>query len=388
MKRFVIIGGCGHVGMPLGLVLADAGNLVTLLDINEKAVSTVNNGVLPFLEEGAEELLKRVINKNLYATTDVNVIKNQDVVIFIVGTPIDEYHNPKVNMVLNTIKQYLPYMNSNQLIVLRSTVFPGTTEIVHKILETHFNKSPKLAFCPERILQGKGLEEIKNLPQIISATSDEALTEASKIFLEIAPKTIELKPKEAELAKLMTNSWRYIEFAIANQFYIMAEDLNLDFYKILNAMKNDYPRAKSFCTAGLAAGPCLFKDTMQLSSFYKNSFFLGQSAMLINEGLPSFLVRQLEIKIGNLQDKKIAILGMTFKANNDDIRESLSFKIKKELEYKLAKVIMCDPYLENMTPLDNALKEADAFILGTPHNEFKNIKIDKPFVDCWNVWRN
>ena len=387
MKKICIVGGCGHVGLPLGLVLADSGFDVTLLDINANAVGLINKGIIPFQEEGAEELLKKEINKNLFVTDDADVVRIQDVVIFITGTPVDEHHNPKIHEVLNVVEKYLPLMNKEQLIVLRSTIYPGTTEIIEQKLQKHFNTRPKLAFCPERILQGKGIEEIKNLPQIVSAVSDEAAKEASEIFSKVAPKIIRLEPIEAELSKLMLNTWRYLEFAIANQFYMMVEDKGLDFYKIFEAMKEDYPRAKNYCKPGLAAGPCLFKDTMQLSAFYRNQFFLGQSAMLVNEGLPNFLVSQLEKKLGSLKNKKVALLGMTFKANNDDIRESLSFKIKKELEFKLADVLPSDPYLKDTYKLEDALSKCDAVILGVPHNEYLNLKIDKPYVDCWNVWK-
>lgn len=387
MKKICIVGGCGHVGLPLGLVLADRGFDVTLLDINANAVGLINKGIIPFQEEGAEELLKKEINKNLFVTDDADVVRIQDVVIFITGTPVDEHHNPKIHEVLNVVEKYLPLMNKEQLIILRSTIYPGTTEIIEQKLQKYFNTRPKLAFCPERILQGKGIEEIKNLPQIVSAVSDEAAKEASEIFSEVAPKIIRLEPIEAELSKLMLNTWRYLEFAIANQFYMMVEDKGLDFYKIFEAMKEDYPRAKNYCKPGLAAGPCLFKDTMQLSAFYRNQFFLGQSAMLVNEGLPNFLVSQLEKKLGSLKNKKVALLGMTFKANNDDIRESLSFKIKKELEFKLADVLPSDPYLKDTYKLEDALSKCDAVILGVPHNEYLNLKIDKPYVDCWNVWK-
>lgn len=386
MKKICIIGGCGHVGFPFGLALASKNFKVTLIDVNKDAVDKINSKNLPFKEEGAEKLLQKHIGKNLLATTDANKVKEQNIVIFVTGTPVDEHHNPKINDVLKIIRLYLPLMNKKQLIILRSTIFPGTTEIVDTILKKKFG-STKLAFCPERIVQGQGIEEIFILPQIISATSDAAMKEADDIFSQLTKKTIILEPREAELAKLMTNTWRYLEFAIANQFYMMIEDEGFDFYKIFNAIKNDYPRAQHFAKAGLAAGPCLFKDTMQLSAFYRNQFFLGQSAMLVNEGLPHFLVKQLERKMKTLKNKKIALLGLTFKPNNDDVRESLSYKIKKELEFKMAKVLMVDPYVEGTFSISEAVKKADGFILGTPHDEFKSLKIDKPFVDCWNVWK-
>lgn len=387
MKKVCIIGGCGHVGLPLGLVLAERGFSVTLLDINQKAVDMINKGVIPFKEDGAEELLHKLINRNIFATSCKDVIPSQDIIIFITGTPVDEHHNPKIHDVLNVIDKYLPLISKEQLIVLRSTIYPGTTEIIEQKLYKYFGVKPKLAFCPERILQGKGIEEIKNLPQIVSAVNDEAKKEAADLFSKVAAKIIFLEPVEAELSKLMLNTWRYLEFAIANQFYMMVEDKGLDFYKIFDAMKDDYPRAKNFCKAGLAAGPCLFKDTMQLSAFYRNQFFLGQAAMLVNEGLPNFLVSQLERKAGSLKNKKVALLGMTFKADNDDIRESLSFKIKKELEFKLADVLTTDPYLKDTSRLEDVLADCDAVILGVPHKEYLDLKIEKPYVDCWNVWK-
>lgn len=383
-KSIVIIGGCGHVGIPLGVALASRDFNVTLLDINQKAVDAINNCVLPFEEAGAEELLRKHVGKNLFATTTYDISK-ANVVVFVTGTPVDEHLNPKVNDVVKVVSHYLPKMNEKQLVILRSTIFPGSTRIIDALLKERFPKA-KLAFCPERILQGKGIEEIYNLPQIVSATSQEAEDEAAEIFSMVAPKIIKVKPEEAELAKLMTNSWRYLEFAIANQFYMIAEQRGLDFHKIFAAMTDNYPRARYFAKPGLAAGPCLFKDTMQLASFHCNNFFLGHAAMLVNEGLPNFLVEQLHEKIGCLAGKKIAILGMTFKADNDDIRESLSFKIKKCLEIKMAKVMPSDPYIKDSVPLERAMKEADAIIVGTPHKEYLKLQPKQPYVDCWGIW--
>ena len=385
MKRICIIGGCGHVGIPLGLAFASKAFFVTLIDHNQDAVERVSAGHLPFKEEHAEDLLQRHIGKNLSATTDASVAIQQDVVVFVTGTPVDEHLNPRVNDVLKVVTSYLPYLNKEQLIVLRSTLFPSVSKIVDNLL-TRSLGSCKLAFCPERIVQGKGIEEIFNLPQIVSATSQQAQQEAVHVFSAIAKKIILLSTTEAELAKLMTNAWRYLEFAIANQFYMIVEKQGFDFYKILTAMKDDYPRARHFASAGLAAGPCLFKDTMQLSAFHSNEFFLGHSAMLVNEGLPNFLIGQLEERLGELQGKRIGILGLAFKPDNDDIRESLSYKLKKLLELKMANVIVSDLYVEGTLPLDRFLDEAEGIILGVPHTEYRSLVPVCPYVDCWGVW--
>jgi UDP-N-acetyl-D-mannosaminuronic acid dehydrogenase len=387
-KNIVIIGGCGHVGLPLGIALAECSFKVSLLDINHKYIDLVNSGQLPFVEQkNVDLILKKLIRLNkLKATDDASVISSANIVIFVTGTPVDEHLNPRVNDITKVIELYFPYLKSDQLIILRSTVYPDVIELVDCMLEKKLGKH-KLAFCPERVTQGNGLNEIKTLPQIVSATSTIAEQEAVALFSKITTKTIILTTLEAGLAKLITNSWRYLEFAIANQFYMMIEAQQLDFFKIYNAIKEDYPRAKNFVTPGLTAGPCLFKDTMQLSAFHKNNFFLGHSAMLVNEGLPTFLVEQLENKLGTLKNKKIAILGMSFKADNDDIRESLSYKIKKLLEAKLTIVLMTDVYNNKLFPLKKALKQADGIILGAPHKEYLKLKITKPYVDCWGVWR-
>ena len=387
MKRICIIGGCGHVGIPLGLAFASRGFDVTLVDVNPKAVENISRAHLPFKEDGAEELLAAHAGKNLRATSDASVVRKQDVVVFVTGTPVDEHLNPKIHDVMKVLDSYLPLLNRRQLIVLRSTIFPGVTRIVEEALKAKLGKA-NLAFCPERIVQGKGIEEIFSLPQLVSGVNRKAEDTAAAIFSAIAPKIIRISPEEAELAKLMTNAWRYLEFAIANQFYMMVEKQGLDFYRILEAMKTDYPRARHFARAGLAAGPCLFKDTMQLSAFHNNEFFLGHSAMLVNEGLPNFLVLQLESKMGgSLRGKKVGVMGLAFKADNDDVRESLSFKVRKLLEMKMAAVLVTDEFVPGTMPLAAFLKEADGVILGVPHSAYRKLKIKKPFVDCWGCWR-
>jgi UDP-N-acetyl-D-mannosaminuronic acid dehydrogenase len=385
MKNICIVGGCGHVGLPLGLAFVQTGFIVTLIDINETAVNAVNNGKLPFVEEGAEEILKRYIGKKLFATSDIKRVRDMEVVVFVTGTPVDEHHSPKIKAVLRVIDNYLPFMTGDHLVILRSTIFPGTTELISHRLVHKFGFA-NLAFCPERVLQGKGVEEISKLPQIVASDNDKVFNAAAYIFSRISPKIIRLSSREAELVKLITNTWRYLEFAAANAFYMMVESDGLDFYRIYDAIREDYPRAANFPKAGLAAGPCLFKDTMQLSAFYQNNFFLGQSAMLVNEGLPNFLVDKLEKKMGSIKNKNIALLGMTFKANNDDTRESLAFKIKKLLEFKMATVLINDPYIPETLPLNTVLESSEGIILGVPHKEYKDILPKVPFVDCWGFW--
>lgn len=386
-KRVAIVGGCGHVGMPLGIVIANRpGFDVTLVDINSQAVDRVNLGELHFVERGGKELLKKVIGRSLRATTDVATVGDADYVIFITGTPIDEYLNPRTNDLTRVIEQYVPYLKATQTVILRSTVFPGSTQLVWKQLQ---KKVPgiSLAFCPERVAQGVAIHEISHIPQIISAFDQRSETNAVNLFKHFVEETILLTPKEAELTKLMANAWRYLQFAIANQFYMMSESSGANFHRIYAALTYNYPRAKDFARPGFTAGPCLFKDTMQLSAHSHHQFFLGHAAMLVNEGLPNAVIHQLTEIVGELEGKKIGLLGMAFKPNIDDVRDSLAYKIKKILLSKMAVVLETDRFQPSHDKLNAIIEEADCFILGVPHEDYISLNLkSKPYVDPWGVW--
>ena len=382
--KLVIIGGCGHVGLPLGIVFANAGVKVDLLDVDPGKIELVNSGRMPFIEKSADEVLRSVIGKTLRATQDNSCLRDADAAVAVLGTPVDQHLNPTVADLYRNIDADMDLLRDDALLVLRSTVYPGVTKLVYDRVQ---NRSRKIhvAFCPERIAEGKAMEEISKLPQIISAFDPEALERARELFALINPELIELAPLEAELAKLFTNSWRYLNFAISNQFYLIAESYGLDFYRIYDAVTRRYPRMDSFARAGFAAGPCLLKDTLQLSAFSGNNFFMGHAAMLVNEGLPNFVVAQLR-KIG-IAGKKVAILGMAFKADSDDKRESLSYKLRNLLILEAEEVLCSDPFIHDpdFLPLEEAVNRADIVIFGAPHSAYRNLAIPqgKQVVDVW-----
>jgi UDP-N-acetyl-D-mannosaminuronic acid dehydrogenase len=386
-QKIVIVGGCGHVGLPLGLVFAEKGMHVTLLDIDAVKVEKVNSGEVPFLERGADSLLRRFIGRSLIATLDGTCVREADVVVAVVGTPVDRHLNPMVNELCKNLDGVVPHMKDGALLVLRSTVYPGVSRRVYDQVNA-LGRKVHVAFCPERITEGNALDELRQLPQIVAAFEPAAQQLARDLFLRIAPEVIELSPAEAELAKLFTNSWRYLSFAISNQFYILAESYGLDFYRIREAVLHRYTRMSGFAKAGFAAGPCLLKDTLQLAAFSSNNFFLGHAAMLINEGLPNFLVENL--KDLDLAHKTVAILGMAFKADSDDTRESLACKLLKLLELQAREVLCTDPYVPDprYLPLNEAIERADIIILGAPHSQYRDIVIPngKIVVDIWGYW--
>ena len=383
----VIIGGCGHVGLPLGVKFALAGLKTTLIDVDKAAVEQVTAGEFPFLERGGNEQLQQALSRGLAATTSPEECLAADAVIFVTGTPVDEHLNPKLSDVTRIFDIYSEYLSPGSLIVMRSTLFPGTMEHLAKRID-RLGLHIRLAFCPERVAQGFALEEIDSLPQIVSAFDEPSFNAACTLFSRIAPEIVRLTPLEAELMKLMANSWRYLEFAIANQFYIIAESRGVDFHRIYDAMRYKYPRAGGYKSPGLAAGPCLFKDTMQLSSYFDNQFYMGHSAMLINEGLAPFIVEKAcSAAGGTLWGKTAGILGMTFKGDNDDIRESLSFKVKKGLEFKGATLLCHDPYLPDSASLETLLHEADVLVLCTPHKEYRDLRFHQPCIDVGGLYR-
>jgi len=382
----VIIGGCGRVGLPLGIALASRGLSVTLYDINAAAVDTVNRGELPFAEEGAQEPMTAAVRDGrLRATTDPASVSTAETIVVIVGTPVDEHLNPDLGAVPKAIERCAEYLRHGQLMILRSTVHPGVTALTERMLAGR-GLNLDVAFCPERIAEGRAMTELFDLPQIVAARTERAGDRAEKFFRSLTNEIVRLVPEEAELAKLFTNTWRYIKFAAANQFWMMANDAGLDFERIRYAITHEYPRATDMPGPGFAAGPCLFKDTMQLAAFNRNNFVLGHSAMLINEGLPLYLVSRIEDTY-DLSDMTVGILGMAFKAGSDDPRESLSYKLRKIMMLKARETLCTDPYVvdDRFVPLDEVLQRADLLVIAAPHPEYRNLATDKPVADMWGV---
>lgn len=388
-KDVVVVGGGGHVGLPLAIGLADRGSSVVVYDINAATVDKINQGILPFAEPGAEPKLKdNLAQGRLVASADPAVVASAEHVIVVIGTPVDEHLNPDPNAIPAALGDTAKHFRDGQILILRSTIFPGVTALVERMVKDMGLKMD-VAFCPERIAEHKAMEELFSLPQIVSSRTEGGRERAARLFSTLTEEIVHLSPEEAELAKLFTNTWRYIKFAAANQFYMMANDRGLDFERIREGLSRNYPRAQDIPGAGFAAGPCLFKDTMQLAAFSDNKFALGHSAMLVNEGLPLYVVTQLEKK-HDLSKLTVGILGMSFKGGSDDIRSSLSYKLRRVLKFKAKAVLCTDPYVTEDTdptllPLDAVLEKADILIIATPHKEYRGLATDKPVADVWNL---
>ena len=384
----IVLGGGGHVGLPLSLVFARAGLRVGIYDTNERTLERIGRGEMPFFEKGADALLAELLpTGRLTLSSDAAILGRSDTIIVVIGTPVDEFLNPSMTVFERAVDQIAPYLQDGALVALRSTVYPGTTEYVAGHLAARGCRVD-VAFCPERIAEGQALEELGTLPQIVGADSVAAGDRAAAVFEQLAVHIIRTTTKEAELAKLFTNTWRYMKFAVANQFFTISHQAGVDYGNVLRATRQDYPRAADLPGPGFAAGPCLFKDTMQLAAFTSDHFPMGQAAMQVNEGLPAYVVAALEQRYGSLRGMTVGILGMAFKAESDDTRASLSFKLRKLLAWAGAKVLCTDPYVvdDRFVTLDEAVGDSNIVILGVPHQAYRGLELGgRDVVDIWGA---
>ncbi|MGH7203245.1 MAG: nucleotide sugar dehydrogenase, partial [Candidatus Levyibacteriota bacterium] len=367
---------------------------------NQAKIDTLLKGIMPFKEEGIDSL-KEHIGKEFIPTTLFEPISGANTIILTLGTPIDENMNPVLDQINETMEKLTKYLKKGQLIILRSTLSPNTTRYVKEALEiqTRFKvgRDIYLAYCPERIAEGQAIDEIRELPQIVGGIDPISSRRAEKFFSSFQVDCLITDAKSAELAKLFSNMYRYISFAIANEFMVLAESYNRNIHEIVDLVNTGYKRG-GLALPGLTAGPCLFKDGFFLINENPFSDLISMS-WKINETIPLFLVKKLRERI-NVKGKKVVILGLAFKPEIDDIRESLSFKIRKALLREHAKVILHDPYVKNyegqpvLKDLSEAIEKADAIIIATRHNMYiknkskilKMVSKNTYICDIWNVF--
>ncbi len=383
-----IVGGAGHVGLPLALVLAHAGMRVMIYDIDEKSLARIARGEMPFVEHDAQAMLDDALaKKRLIFTHDPAASHGVPNLIVTIGTPMDEFLNPDVAVIRRWVEGFLPHIADDQLVMLRSTLYPGTTAWLDTLLRS-LGRKPRIAFCPERIVQGQAIRELPTLPQIVSGTTPEAEASAADFWSQITPTIVRLSPIEAEFAKLFCNAYRYIQFATANQLFMITTEAAVDFGRVVRGLKEHYPRMRDFPTAGFAAGPCLLKDTVQLAAFAQNRFTLGHAAMQVNEGLVLWLVNEMKEK-HDLSSMTVGLLGMAFKADIDDARASLSYKLKKSLRFHCREVLTADPFVTTdpeLIPTAEVIARSDLLILCAPHTQWRGLDVmGKPLIDIWGA---
>ncbi len=395
--------GIGRVGLPMALVLADSGFTTFGIGRDINKINEIKSGQMPFIEKGAGVLLKKYVNKMFFPTTSYKSIKDVNVIILTLGTPVDENMNPVLDQIDTALSLMKPYLKPGQLLILRSTVSPRTTEYVKLFINDingfQVGKNFFLAFCPERIAEGVAIEEMKTIPQIIGGVDSVSSEKAKQFFTKIGVECLTTDSISAELAKLFTNMYRYMSFAIANEFMVIASNYNKDIYEIVHLVNKNYKRG-GLALPGLTAGPCLFKDGLFLISDLPYTDLILTS-WKINEAIPLFLVRKVREKI-TLDGRKVVILGLAFKPEIDDIRESLSFKVRKAFLRERARVILHDPFVVDYPrqvvekDIYKALEKANVVFVATNHKVYHELDLQKikklvnkncVICDVWNVFR-
>ena len=380
-----IIGGAGHIGLPLALAFSQKNLKIHLIDKNKKNLNLIQNNKMPFLEIGAEKILNRGLKKKLFSfENNLNFMLESKFIIICIGTPINNHLKPNLNNFFKLIKRIKQKINKDQILIIRSSVYPGTINKIQQILKY---KNDNILYCPERIVQSKSLIELPKLPQIVATDKKSKIGETKKLFNKITSKIIETNILEAELIKLYSNANRYINFAIANQLFSICHKHNLNFKRIRNIMQDGYKRNLNLANAGFTSGPCLLKDTMQLNSFCNNLFELGTAAMKINEKIPNLIIDKIK-KIKNYKKKTIGLLGLTFKGETDDIRDSLSIKLLNKLKKLKLRINQSDEYYKDDSNIskNQLIKRSEIIIIGAPHLAYKKLKISKSkyLIDIWN----
>lgn len=374
MKKVSVIGGCGRLGLRFSLVAANKGYKVTSIDIDDERITEINQGSLPFIEEGAELYLEEALKKRtLNATFENESVANSDIVVVTIGTPVDSNLNPSLEPVAGVIFDIADYLKENQLIVFRNTLSPGISGRIKTLIEdkTGFKvgKNIFLAFAPEVSNEKANIHETLKAPQPVGAFDEKSFNAAKDFFSNLTTGEIKwVTPEEALIAKLMVNMFTYMKAACANEFYLIAESFGVDIHKILDASGEHNIPSPSIN----AAGPGMHKEGWFLVDRIAFNDLITTS-FKINESMQSQIVQKLE----KYNLNKVVMLGMTSKPNSDDPRGSLSYKLRKALYYKDYLVGCYDPYLPEYSD-SSVLNGADAVILMTAHDEFKNFdKIKK-----------
>jgi len=393
MANTAAIVGLGRIGLPLALSLADHGVEVIGIDKDRARLDTVGVGRMPFEETGTQELLDRVLPTDRLRLTDRTAdAAAAEFIVLTLGTPAHIHLEIDISQIRGVVDDLLPLLQPGQTLILRSTVAPGTTDWLAGYVEQRrgfvVGEDFFVAHVPERIAMNRFLEEIATLPTIIGGVGAGSGARAAELFEPFGAPIRQTSPVAAELAKIWTNIYRYATFALPNLLMMECEQYDANVFEVIDLVNRDYPRG-GIAGPGLTAGTCLRKD-FAFSEERSSAPGMLLAVSRVHESVPRFLVDGLKRRLGPLRDRKIAVLGLTFKRDSDDLRDSLSFKLIRLLERELAHVSRHDPHVPDQSePLESALASADAVVLATNHTAFEQLRgrlAGKVLVvDPWNV---
>ncbi len=374
-QRSISVIGLGRVGLPLALCFADRGLRVLGIDHDPAVVESIRAVRMPFAEAGTQALLERVARVGRFELTEhaADAAQADDIVITI-GTPSFSHVESDLRQVRAAIDDLLPLLRPGHALILRSTIAPGTTEFVAGYLEKRrglrVGEDVFVAHAPERIAAGRFLEEITTLPCIVAGVGEASTDRAAEVFGVFGAPIVRTTPVQAELAKIWTNILRYTTFALPNLLMMDCESYRANVFEVIELINHDYPRG-GIAMPGMTAGTCLRKD-FAFSEERSNSPGMLLAVSRVNESVPLFLVEGVKRRLGTLSARKVAVLGLSFKRDTDDERDSLSPKLIRLLERELADVAVCDPHARSPTqPLGETVDDADVVIVATNHSAFE-----------------
>ena len=396
MDHDVAIIGCGRVGLPLALAFADHGLRVIGVDNAPDRLDAVRAGRMPFAEPGAQEALERV---DVTWTDDVTDAVRARHIVITLGTPTFSHIEIDLSDIRSVLDDLLPLLRPGHALTLRSTIAPRTTEFVAGYLAKHrgfeIGEDVFVAHVPERIAAGRFFEEISTLPCIVGGVGERSGEVAGDLFGILGAPVVQTTPVQAELAKIWTNILRYATFALPNLLMMDAEQYGANVFEIIDLINRDYPRG-GMAQPGLTAGTCLRKD-FAFSEERSHAPGMLLAVSRVHESVPLFLVEGMKRRLGSLSGRKVAVLGLAFKADTDDERDSLAHKLVRLLERELADVAVHDPHVASPTqPFAEAVRDADAVVVATNHPEFRTHEVllglaaaaggDALVVDPWDAW--
>jgi UDP-N-acetyl-D-mannosaminuronic acid dehydrogenase len=396
MPYDVAIIGTGRIGLPLALSFADAGMSVLGVDKDAERLGALRERRMPFKEPGTDELLARV---ELALSPHAADAAQADAIVLTLGTPALSHVEIDMGEIRAVLDDLLPVLREGHLLVLRSTVAPGTTEFVAGYLEKQrgfrVGEDVFVAHVPERIAADRFMAEIGTLPCIVGGVGEVSGERAARLFEPLGAPIVQTTPVQAELAKIWTNILRYAEFALPNLLMMDCERYGANVFDVIDLINRDYPRG-GMAAPGLTAGTCLRKD-FTFSEERSNSPGMLLAVSRVHESVPLFLVDGVKRRLGGaLRERRVAVLGLAFKRDTDDERDSLSHKLVRLLERELADVVVHDPVVSTPTAsFEDAVAGADVVVVATNHSAYSTPESlraiaelagpDCLLVDPWNA---
>lgn len=369
-SRDLAVVGAGHIGLPWAAVLAvDGERSVTCIDIDESRVEEIENGDAPFNEPGLTKRLEAgVENGRLQATTDLSVVAEHEYVAFTVNAPRHE-----MDRFLDTLREYMPHLSADQIIITRTTLPIHMISRTQEVLSEELTKTPEFVVFPERLAEGKAIEEILTLPKVIGTDTAEAKRRMEDLLQPLDGDLKFTTPRTAMFVKLIDNTYRDASFAITNQIAYAADTLGLDSRKAITLANNDYPR-NDIPSPGPVGGKCLPKDPHFLMDEticdQPTTPDLFSSTRRTNANLTNYV----STEVLKRAPSKVAVLGLAYKAGVDDTFQSPADDLREVLTDQGIDTDAHDPHVSGHVTLEEALTDADVVVLAVNHEEFSGIE--------------